>query len=48
LNIGKTVINITVLLPVYNEEATIIPLLKSAQNETRITKTVSLEIIVIS
>ena len=40
-------INITILIPAYNEEATIIPLLKSVQNETRKIKTVSFEIVVI-
>ena len=40
-------INITILIPVYNEEATIIPLLKSVQKETSKIKTVSFEIVVI-
>ena len=40
-------INITILIPAYNEEATIIPLLKSVQKETRKIKTVSFEIVVI-
>ena len=40
-------INITILIPAYNEEATIIPLLKSVQKETSKIKTVSFEIVVI-
>ena len=40
-------INITILIPTYNEEATIIPLLKSVQKETSKIKTVSFEIVVI-
>ena len=40
-------INITILVPAYNEEATIIPLLKSVQKETSKIKTVSFEIVVI-
>ena len=46
-NLGKRMINITILIPAYNEEATIIPLLKSVQKETRKIKTVSFEIVVI-
>ena len=40
-------INITILIPAYNEETTIIPLLKSVQKETSKIKTVSFEIVVI-
>ena len=40
-------INISILIPVYNEEATIIYLLKSVQNEISKIKTVTFEIIVI-
>ena len=46
-NLGKRMINITILIPAYNEEATIIPLLKSVQKETSKIKTVSFEIVVI-
>jgi len=46
-NLGKSMINITILIPAYNEEATIIPLLKSVQKETSKIKTVSFEIVVI-
>ena len=40
-------INISILIPVYNEERTIIPLLKSVKEETHKIKTASFEIIVI-
>jgi glycosyltransferase involved in cell wall biosynthesis len=40
-------INISIIIPVYNEEITIIPLLKSVQEETHKIKTASFEIIVI-
>ena len=40
-------INISILIPTYNEEGTIIPLLKSVQEETNKIKTASFEIIVI-
>ena len=40
-------INISILIPTYNEEATIIPLLKSVKKETAKIKSVSFEIVVI-
>ena len=40
-------INITILIPAYNEEVTIIPLLKSVQKEISKITTVSFEIVVI-
>ena len=40
-------INISILIPAYNEETTIIPLLKSVQNEISKISTVSFEIVVI-
>ena len=39
--------NISILIPTYNEEATIIPLLKSVKKETSKIKSVSFEIVVI-
>ena len=40
-------INISILIPTYNEEATIIPLLKSVKKETAKIKSASFEIVVI-
>ena len=40
-------INISILVPAYNEETTIIPLLKSIQNEISKIRTVSFEVVVI-